>query len=124
MKRGLKGSRCAARLCCVRCYNHCPDEKGTESSSFNRHESCLGVVTTIAPMKRGLKGGCWFRGGREDRRYNHCPDEKGTESVPIILIIALLVIVSYNHCPDEKGTESSGRTGDDLLDRMLQPLPR
>ena len=32
--------------------------------------------------------------------------------------------LGYNHCPDEKGTESSLRVLDDLLDLLLQPLPR
>ena len=37
-------------------YNHCPDEKGTESSDDKYHIAEIRWVTTIAPMKRGLKG--------------------------------------------------------------------
>ena len=55
MKRGLKGSSAVRKDYTPLCYNHCPDEKGTES-----------------PVPRGQLLG--------DMGYNHCPDEKGTES--------------------------------------------
>ena len=81
MKRGLKVN---AVLCCTDStdrYNHCPDEKGTESSALERLALRLRL------------------------RYNHCPDEKGTERIqPSGESYRTL---SYNHCPDEKGTESS-----------------
>ena len=56
MKRGLKAT-CRAPVAWIRTsYNHCPDEKGTESGS-------------LRPFFTAPHG------------YNHCPDEKGTESL-------------------------------------------
>ena len=86
-------------------YNHCPDEKGTESLNISTAKLSRYCVTTIAPMKRGLKVPINIIIIAYIRRYNHCPDEKGTESClkngrPI------LYRNRYNHCPDEKGTES------------------
>ena len=54
MKRGLKEACGAKFLFFSSCYNHCPDEKGTESFA-NDHSHGHGAS------------------------YNHCPDEKGTE---------------------------------------------
>ena len=86
-------------------YNHCPDEKGTESQTAADSIVCWLVVTTIAPMKRGLKdtvdSGLFCLGNC----YNHCPDEKGTES-NVTPSGSKSSIKCYNHCPDEKGTES------------------
>ena len=60
MKRGLKVDRQVSIFTLAMrfiCSNHCPDEKGTESSQREAMTACLNLsVATIAPMKRGLKG--------------------------------------------------------------------
>ncbi len=51
MKRGLKGNQFDLCMSAIPCFNHCPDEKGTErlleSGFWCRGEG----VSTIDPMK-------------------------------------------------------------------------
>ena len=72
MKRGLKDTIA---------LTHCPDEKGTESTT--------GFMGLTAPMKRGLKV-IDSISNPVSLTYSvsctHCPDEKGTESSHVNLI--------------------------------------
>ena len=105
MKRGLKGDDPRPTGTEMKSYNHCPDEKGTESLAADRFPERIPHVTTIAPMKRGLKANSPASPESPCSSYNHCPDEKGTESI-VHCGIFRAGSLSYNHCPDEKGTES------------------
>ena len=123
MKRGLKAARPRRRTGKGRRYNHCPDEKGTESKALYHAIAQVFLVTTIAPMKRGLKVFHFVAGGQTCLGVTTiAPMKRGLKGRGAIAMEK--PAWCYNHCPDEKGTESL--TPPPLIhpDPQLQPLPR
>ena len=106
MKRGLKGTwTVSSSLVSKCCSNHCPDEKGTESSQFVTRVNYYLSVATIAAMKSGLKA-CHLLhlSSVSILGSNHCRDEKRTESIYQVMY-STNSAGSSNHCRDEKRTE-------------------
>ena len=147
MKRGLKEFMGDGNPIDPFGYNHCPDEKGTESSTPPPMTLALPRVTTIAPMKRGLKAGemadmlaiVWsvttiapMKRGLKAHSHRRCRWERRVTTIaPMKRGLKerdhhghLCTRSSYNHCPDEKGTERDKVWYCRVRFVRLQPLPR
>ena len=105
------------------CYNHYPDEKGTERSIPEMISVIQIAVTTITPMKRGLKVRANpSRLSRANDVTTIAPMKRGLKEGVSGDIVTSKVVTTI--APMKRGLKGLLTTSLSAECLMLQPLPR